>query len=199
MNSELFHRIKQRYGRSSSFAVWSCADADNSQGVDDLSLFDINNSTETLESLKTEYILLGLNISRSVIASDFANFHDGRRYSKDYKLRFALRGSPLWGSYMTDVFKDIEMVDSADFERYMRAHPEIEKAQIEELRAEISEVTGQTTPKLFGLGSAATKYLRKHFSNDFEVYQLMHYSHYVSKENYRESVCRQIEQAISPK
>ena len=51
-------------------------------------------------------IFVALNFSRETVMEDFANFHDARHISQDFKIRYALKGTKLWGGYMTDIIKN---------------------------------------------------------------------------------------------
>jgi hypothetical protein len=75
-----------------------------------MSVFD---DVELLKVLNTKYIFVGLNISRDIIDTvAWSNFHDPRPEAMDFKIRYALKDTPLWGSYMTDTFKDLQEKDS---------------------------------------------------------------------------------------
>lgn len=183
-----FDNIKARFGRHASFAVWEPVRGTPTSGTGDLDLFQQPKVLRTLQKLKTDTILFGLNISRALITEDFANFHDGRGRSKDYKLRYALEGTQIYGSYLTDVFKDVVEVESAKFDRYLKDNPQVEKTQIEYLEAEINYVARSAPPVLIGMGGSAHKYLQRHFGHSYKIIKIPHYAMRNSKENYREQV-----------
>ena len=98
-----FEFIKEKYGHWASWAIWSEAGDTPKSNVGDLSIFTGN---DFLEFLNTEVVLVGLNISRGDIKYPLANFHDARSEATDYKIRYALKSTPFWGGYMTDIIKD---------------------------------------------------------------------------------------------
>ncbi len=138
-----------------------------------------------------DYVLIGLNVARP-IKTRFANFHDARPIAKDYKLRHALRDTPLWGAYMTDVIKDLVDKDSNSVRQILKQSPQIERHNIDLLRKELDEV-GANNPTLIALGKPAYAILRRHLGRELRVVYLPHYSMYISKEDYRESVYRVLE------
>lgn len=100
-----FDFIKKTHGHYASWAIWAAEGVKPKDNVGDLSVFDINNSAGFLQQLNPNIILVGLNISRRIEIL-LANFHDARSQAMDFKIRYALRGSPFWGAYMTDIIKD---------------------------------------------------------------------------------------------
>jgi len=183
-----FEQIKAQFGQHASFAIWQDVGETPTSNVGDLSVFEEPLLTKNLTKLKSDKILLGLNISRNLITKPFSNFHDSRGNSKDYKLRYALRNTPLEGSYLTDVFKDIVEPASGKFNTYMRNNPSIEAAQILELRTELMHVSDNEHPTLIALGGDVFRYLKKHFDDRYPIFMLPHYAKRNSKEQYRSEV-----------
>ena len=74
------------------------------EDVGDLSVFD---DTQILKELNPNIVFLSICRSREYEATSnppaWLNFHDGRRIGQDYKLRYALHGTPFWGSYITNL------------------------------------------------------------------------------------------------
>lgn len=103
IDREHFQFLKVKYSHWSSWAIWSAAGETPKSNVGDLSVFEGDNF---LQFLNPEIFLVGLNISRGDIKNPLANFHDARAEATDYKIRYALTDSALWGGYMTDIIKD---------------------------------------------------------------------------------------------
>ncbi|MBF0226760.1 MAG: hypothetical protein HQK76_15005, partial [Desulfobacterales bacterium] len=102
-----FELIKERYGHYASWAVWGNEGTRPKDNIGDLSIFDLTYNPNLLKQLKTNIIFVGLNISRKV-ENPLSNFHDSRPVSMDYKIRYALKNTPYYGGYMTDIIKDFE-------------------------------------------------------------------------------------------
>src|SRR5690554_5340017 len=87
-----FEEIKKIYGRFSTWAIW-----------------DENNESDTeiiennIDKLHTNWIIIGLNISKPVGVS--GNFRGGKH---DRKIKTAFSNTNILGSYMTDLIKKSE-------------------------------------------------------------------------------------------
>ena len=154
--------------------------------VGDLSVFDIKNNVELLQQLKPSIIMVGLNISRR-IEVPLANFHDLRHQAMDFKIRYALRGSPFWGAYMTDIIKDFEQKASGKVMTYLRTDKPFEEENVKVFREEIN-ILGIDNPTIIAFGSDAYSVLNRNFKNEYNILKIPHYSNYTSKEKYREEV-----------
>ena len=104
ISRERFEEIKRKHGEYASWAVWAPAGEKPTSNVGDLSVLDPNSNPSLLASLNPAVIMVGLNISRP-LAESLRNFHDKKPQAKDFKIRFALTGTRLYGAYMTDVLK----------------------------------------------------------------------------------------------
>ena len=100
VSREKFEFIREKYGHWTSWAVWADAGETPKSHIGDLSIFDRDG---VQDSLNSEIVLVGLNISRGDIEYPLANFHDKRPQATDYKIRYALKNTLLWGGYMTDI------------------------------------------------------------------------------------------------
>src|SRR6202022_3052299 len=120
----------QKYGHYASWAIWADGTDKPKDNVGDLRLFESSEDYALLNQLNPNVVLVGLNISRR-IQSALGNFHDGRPSSMDYKIRYALKGTVLWGAYMTDIIKDFEQKASGKVMSYLRDHREFEKENLE--------------------------------------------------------------------
>ena len=186
ISNQHFHLIKERHGSYASWAVWANGQEKPKDKIGDLSIFDPVSNPDLLGQLNPNIILLGLNISRP-IENPLGNFHDARSSAMDYKIRYALTGTLLWGAYMTDTIKDFEQKISGKVRDFLRANPRIALENIGRLKLEIADLK-TTRPVLIAFGRDSYDIVSRHMGNVFNVYRLPHYSNYGSKESYREEV-----------
>jgi hypothetical protein len=181
-----FELIKKTYGRHASWAVWADGASKPKENVGDLSIFESDGDDALLRQLNPNIVLVGLNISRRI---EFAlgNFHDGRAHAMDYKLRYALKGTALWGAYMTDIIKDFEQRASGRMMAYLRKNKGFEKDNVKLFETELSDL-GVNQPTLIALGKDAFQILNRNLGRDYEIWRVPHYSNYISKESYREEI-----------
>jgi len=182
-----FELIKKKYGHYASWAIWADVGDRPTDNMGDISVFDINTNKHLLQQLKPNFILCGLNISRGVIKFPLANFHDPRPEAKDFKIRFALKGSPFWGAYMTDIIKDFEQKVSGKVISYLKTDKPFEKQNIKVFREEINDL-GIDNPTIIAFGRDAYSILIRNFKKEFKIIKIPHYSHFISKENYKKEV-----------
>ena len=180
--------MKQKYGLWSSWAVWSEAKHAPKSNVGDLSVFE---GEEFLKVLNPEVVLVGLNISRGAITQPLANFHDPRPEATDFKIRFALKGTPLWGGYMTDIIKDYDEQDSGKVEAELRKNRDLEESSVIRFREEIADLAPRN-PTIVAFGRAAYSILERNLKKDCEVGLISHYAIYANKEKYRRMVAAEI-------
>lgn len=178
-----FELMKSKYGHYASWAIWAEEGSKPKNNVGDLSIFDIEKNENLLHQLNSNIILVGLNISRKV-EFPLANFHDKRPQAMDYKIRYALKGSPFWGAYMTDIIKDFEQKVSGELMSYLRKNKRFELLNLEIFRDEIKDL-GTVNPTIVAFGNDAYTILSRNFNNAFKI---PHYSNYTAKEKYREEV-----------
>jgi hypothetical protein len=181
-----FDFIKKKYGHYASWAIWADEGAKPKDNVGDLSVFDISNNAGFLQQLNPNIILVGLNISRRIEIL-LANFHDARSQAMDFKIRYALWGSPFWGAYMTDIIKDFEQKTSGKVMSYLRTDNLFEEENVKIFREEINDL-GIDNPTIIAFGRDAHTVLNRNFKNEYEIFKIPHYSNYSSKEKYREEV-----------
>ena len=176
--------IKETYGSCSSWAIWKRRDSTKKEkyGMEDVSFFD---DMEKL-SLNPNIILVGLNVSgRGSLERVFSNFHPLHKTAHDYKIRYAVQDTTFWGAYMTDIIKDFEEVIGSNVQKYLNAHPEFEKKNIELFEQELKDIKSNN-PILIAFGNASYKILNKHFKSKYKIYKVSHYSSCISKEKLRE-------------
>ena len=178
-----FEEIKEKYGYWSSWALWAEVGESPKSNVGDLSIFE---GDEFLGQLSAEFVLVGLNIARADIEKPLANFHSSLSKAQDYKIRYATKDTPLWGAYMTDVIKDFNEVDSGKLVSYLKKNKQFELDNIQVFEQEIRDL-GVANPVLVALGDATYNILARNITH-CEIIKIKHYSHYMSKEKYREEI-----------
>jgi hypothetical protein len=165
ISQEEFNLIKNKYGHYASWAVWANEGVRPKDNMGDLNIFNPNENIDLLKQLNPNIILVGLNISRR-IRSPLANFHDSRSMANDFKIRYALKKSPFWGAYMTDIIKDFEQKISDKLMKYLRKNSEFEAENIKIFREEIKDL-GVTNPKIIAFGGDTHKILTRNFNTEF--------------------------------
>jgi hypothetical protein len=178
-----FESIKSEYGFWGSWAVWADEGSTPKSHIGDLSIFS---SDQVLETIKSEVVLVGLNISRNDIDLPWANFHSSKSKAQEYKLRYALKGTPLWGAYMTDIIKDFDELDSKKVIAYLKQNPDFEKANIDRFLCELKDI-GSSRPTIVALGNATHKILLRNI-RDLKIVKITHFSARIAKEKYRQEV-----------
>ena len=188
MDREKFDQIKKCYGDVGSWAVWAEVGDKKKSNIGDLSVLNPAKNQDLLTTLNPEIVLVGLNISRGEI-KNFANFHDSYRYGNDYKIRYALKNTPLWGGYMTDIIKDFEEKDSGKVVEALT--PKLIRCNIKDFEKEMADI-GAKNPKVFAFGDDAYDILFENLGHKYEITKLKHYSDFGSQEEYREDVLEKI-------
>ena len=159
-----------------------------------VSVLDPQQNPNLLSQLKPNVVFVGLNTSRiDVDAKPFSNFHSNYRYAQDYKLRFALKDTELWGGYMTDIIKDHVGMNAQEVMNYLSANPEVEEKNIEIFRDELKDL-GTENPTIIAFGNAAHNILTNNLNNEFNIFQVTHYSYQgLTKEDFRNEIKSLIE------
>jgi hypothetical protein len=159
----------------------------------DLTVFDEIANPQLLSTLNPGVVMTGLNVSRECSEAPFRNFHDVNPGANDFKIRYAFRGTRFWGAYMTDVIKGFIEPVSGKLLDYLRVHPDVVPTHVSRLRTELSDL-GESRPVILAFGGATHGLLAKHLGREeyTALICLTHYSHYISKESYRDAVIRQI-------
>lgn len=168
INQEKFNLIKKKYGKYASWAMWANEGNRLKDHVGDLSIFDFRKNTKLLSELKPNVIFVGLNISKP-LKEPFANFHSNSSRAHDYKIRDALKETPFWGAYMTDIIKGVMKKETGDVLKYLKAHKSVEEENIKYFSKEIDEL-GVKDPKIIAMGDAAENVLKR---NGFKVLKIL--------------------------
>jgi hypothetical protein len=182
ITKESFENIKAEYGHYASWAVWSEEEDSPKSNMGNQIFLD----QSIIKTLHTKYVLVALNISRSIDES-FANFHSENSSATDYKTRYALKDTPLWGAYMTDIIKDFEEVASGKMMKFIKDNSGFEKQNISSFLNELTYIKAES-PILVAIGNDAFNILNKNVATTFKIIKIPHYANYTSKEAYREKV-----------
>jgi len=181
-----FNYIKENYGNVGSWAIWADEGDKPKSNIGDLTILDSDINKNLLSQLNPNVVLVGLNISRN-IKVPLANFHDKRSGSNDFKIRFAFRGTPYWGGYMTDIIKDFEQRISGEVISYLKNNKQFEEENVEMFLQELADI-GANNPTLIAFGNDSYNILKRNFNYKFKILKVPHYAKYISKEKYREQV-----------
>ena len=182
---EKFDSIKKKYSRVASWAIWAHEDEEPKSNMGDLTVLDPEINKNLLSELNPNVVLVGLNFSEDVDHKPFENFHAGGKFT-DFKTRYALRDSPYWGGYMTDIIKNHPEKKSDELVKYLKTHPDEVQSNVESFRQELRDI-GVEKPKLVAFGNDVYDILKRNLP-EFEVVKIPHYAHFISKEKYREQV-----------
>lgn len=188
---ENWEEFEHKYKNSSSWAIWNSADSSDKKKMGSISGKNIFENDSFKEQINTDYVFVGLNASMPSDDYKWASFH--KQGSNDYKLRYALMGTAYWGSYLTDVIKELKCDDlivkpsnSTEVVKYLDENPKIEQDNIDRLKDELSYFS--VRPTLVVMGDAANDIVSRYFAGEYNIVSIPHYSAYISKENYRSKV-----------
>jgi len=194
---EKFENMRRAFGSHASWAVWGKSlDGRPKSGIGDLGIFEGAALCGTLPLLRTDVVLVGLNLSRPLDRA-LRNFHDPHPHAQDYKIRHAVEGTHLAGAYMTDVIKDFVEVDSSKVRALLQDPGEIER-QLSTFRKELEML--ESRPVIVAFGDLAHKVLSRGLRRD-EYRRLIRapqYSARMSKEDYRKALLGAVSVVASP-
>ena len=189
MDLEKFNFIKEEYGTCSSWAIWKKVGETPKSNMEDLNILDPQQNPDLLSELKPNVVFVGLNTSKDISGLEpFSNFHPTNPFANDYKTRFALKDTELWGGYMTDIIKKYEELHSLSVIKHLRKYPEVVDENIETFRKELKDL-GTKNPTIIAFGNAAYSILTRHLKDEYKILKVYHYSYFrINKERYREHV-----------
>ena len=187
MDLEKFNFIKKKYGHCASWAIWK------EQGnnlplfnMGDLNVLDPQQNPNLLSQLKPDVVFVGLNTSRNINDSPpFSNFHPTYSRAQDYKTRFALKDTELWGGYMTDIIKDYPELHGQRVGSFLRDNPDVEKENIETFLEELKDL-GTENRTIIAFGEEVYPILKRNLQNAFTIVKVTHYSAPLNLQKYRE-------------
>ena len=140
-------------------------------------------------TLRSDVVMLGLNLSRFTPESPFGNFHDGTSKSQDYKIRYAFAGTPYYGAYMTDVIKETVELKSGSLMRQIGANQSLVGENVRRLLDELDDL-GSASPTVIAFGRDAYGLALEHVPSSpySRLVGVRHYSDFIGQEKYREQV-----------
>jgi hypothetical protein len=193
-----FDLIRERHGGYASWAVWTQASDKPKSNIGDLSVLNPDLNPALLQTLRIDVIMVGLNVSRP-LQEPFRNFHDPNPRANDFKLRRAFIGTHYWGAYMTDIIKNVEIVTAPDLRAYLKAFPALIQSNVENFLEELRDLNA-TKPTILAFGGDAYRLITDHVPVGAcgRLVRVMHYSHQISKEKYRDTVLAQIAASQAP-
>ena len=185
INQKEYEELKAKYWDVASWAMWEQPSDKPKSNMGSLKVFE---DPDLLSKINTGFVFVGLNgsgVHDAYLESSkpWYNFHSDLPTGNDFKLRYALNGTPFWGSYITDIIKYFQEVDSSKAVKYAKSHPEIMHQNIEAFKDELRLLGGN--PIIVALGGAAYNLIVENLKGNFEICKIKHYSFTISKENYK--------------
>lgn len=145
-----------------------------------------------MSQLTEEYIFVGLNPARHDAVDTgepWGAFHSGDlRRAQDYKLRYALRHTKYWGSFMTDIYTDI--IETNAKQAISKTTTQMTSKSINEL-LEIRSILGGHSI-IVAMGNKAYQILSKQLPTDVLLKKIKHYSSFVNIDEYRSQILDQL-------
>jgi len=195
---ELFNHIKESYGDVCSWALWDEAGEKPKSNMGNMDILDPGINPNLLDVLHTDIVMIGLNVSRDVnFDRPFRNFHDPSPDANDFKIRYAFQDTYYCGAYMTDLIKNTMIKSSRELLVYLRSNKLELQENIYNLQYELDDINA-SKPLILAFGQDTFNLLAKFLprGNYSNLIKLTHYSHYISKEDYKENVLNQIRKHI---
>ena len=187
ISEEQLVNVRKHYGSCSSWAIWAKAETSALDGLSDLSVLNFEKAPQNRALIHADFVIVGLNVSgpmnESADAPSFANFHSTSRWAKDYKMRDAFDGTPLWGSYMTDILKNFPEVDSSKVQSYIRQNPSSLDEHFGWFDHELDLLDARSST-LVALGGLTSSILKRRYNDTNRIITIRHYSSYISSVNY---------------
>lgn len=195
---DTYNRVREKHGDYASWAVWAEAADKPKSNMSDMSIFDPVTNPRLLETLRSNVIMVGLNFSRlERNKAPWGNFHDPHRAANDFKIRYAFQGTDYYGAYMTDIIKNLVMLDSKEAVSHLEQHPDLLQENISSFRAELRDL-GCHRPLILAFGRDTFQLIRKNLDpiEYLQLVKLTHYSHQIGKEKCREDVLAKIAESL---
>ena len=198
ISRSLYEKMLLKHGEYGSWAVWEAQGVRPKSNMGSQNVFNFETNPKLLDSLRNDVVMDGLNFSRDISESPpFANFHDERPYANDFKIRYAFAGTEYYGAYMTDVLKNLVILDAHSVQRHIKRNPNVVKSNMEAFAEELQDLEAER-PMLLAFGRDAHGLLLNHLDPNLysRLIPLTHYSHQIGKEKYAAQVHSQIAAAL---
>jgi hypothetical protein len=192
VDRETFNRIKEKHGPHASWAVWAEPDGRPKAHEGDLTVLDPDQNPALLGILRSDVVMLGLNLSTDV-PPPLGNFHSAKPGGQDYKIRFAFTNTPFYGAYMTDMIKQVVMLKAGKLMRYLAEKPHIVAESVERLLEEFDDLKAES-PAVIAFGGSAYLLAAKHLpANRYSrLVRVTHFADFISQTAYRERIRREL-------
>lgn len=185
ISEDKFKAIGERYGEYSSWAIW------NPDDILDTSVID-----ENCHELRTDVVMVGLNVSADISGRWWTNFHAGRN---DPKLRLAFNESRFRGAYMTDIVKSVVMVKAADVMKGIRRGDIDIRAHVQQFKEEMAFIGADHSSLFIVFGNDAAGEFKEHLASTFPNFVLCeHFACYRKKEDWLRDMWAAIDAAAPP-
>jgi hypothetical protein len=155
-----YKNLTSRYSSYASWAIW------NYENARDTAIIDQN-----FDQLHSNFVLLGLNISRP-LTNKWSNFHDN---SHARKLKYACNDSKLRGSYMTDIFKGIVKSRSTAFNKILTDN--IVSENVNFFIQEMEDIGLNDESQFIIFGGLTAQYFNVYFKQKYKNH-IIYYRHY---------------------
>jgi hypothetical protein len=168
MDETQYLRVRQKYGKYSSWAIW------NHEDEADPTIIESH-----IEELNANHVFIAYNASRKegyLRDEAWANF---RGWKHDRKLKYACNDTELRGSYLTDLFKGIKEANSNKVRDYLT--PKVVNENVSFFLKEILDIgtTKKTVYVVLGVyNSDIGKRFREHFLGKMGSANVIYYTHY---------------------
>jgi hypothetical protein len=177
-----------------SWAIWDEVGEKPKSNMGNMDILDPELNPNLLNIIHTDIVMIGLNISRDVdFDKPFRNFHDPSPSANDFKIRYAFQDTYFYGAYMTDLIKNTIIKSSKELIAYLRADKLILHENIMKFQVELEDIKAHK-PIILAFGREAFELLEKNLpkSKYSELIKITHYSHFISKEDYKKQSIKQI-------
>lgn len=159
-----YKNLSLKYGFFSSWAIWNYENSHNTAIID-----------KNYSQLHSKFVLLGLNISRSLADKPWANFHDN---SHARKIMYACNDTKLYGSYMTDVFKGI--VEPISTKIGANLTDKTIRENVNYFKQEMADIKLKDDSQFIIFGELALQYFDKYFKQGYKN-NIIYFKHYSSR------------------
>ena len=95
---------------------------------------------------------------------------------------------------MTDRIKNHPELVAANVRAYLAQNPDVERKHVQNFKQELKDI-GARKPKLIAFGNVVHNILTRNLSNEFEIFSIRDYSHFINRDTYRNEVlelCKQL-------
>ena len=88
---------------------------------------------------------------------------------------------------MTDIIKHYPELHGQDVMGFLNGNPDVEKKNIETFREELKDL-GTENRTIIAFGNDVFRILSRNLKNEFNIFRVTHYSHFMNKQKYRDEI-----------